>query len=163
MRDWVALFSQSGSELKEICEMLGGLPIMVMTNNFNKEDWHDNMPIAHMRKHDVIMDSLREIEPSIITLHGYLRIIPADICERHTIINGHPGLITEYPELKGKDPQERITPEMEWIGSVVHEVTEEVDAGKVLTVAKMKNPGGNYYNTLKQTSLIAWENYFNGE
>jgi folate-dependent phosphoribosylglycinamide formyltransferase PurN len=50
---------------------------------------------------------LEQFPDAIVTLHGWLRVIPAYVCERSRIYNGHPGLITKYPELKGKDPQVR--------------------------------------------------------
>ena len=32
---------------------------------------------------------------------------PGEVCEKRNIYNGHPGLITQYPQLKGKDPQQK--------------------------------------------------------
>ena len=50
---------------------------------------------------------VNNLKHDLITLHGYLRIIPENICKQcKHIYNGHPGLINMYPELKGKDPQE---------------------------------------------------------
>ena len=159
---WIALFSQTGSEIKALSEYTGKYPDLIFTNNPNREQWVDNHPHAFRMKHDLIMDYLNTLENKdvLITLHGYLRIIPSDICEKFEIVNGHPGLITEYPELKGKDPQERITEEMDWIGSVCHKVTAGVDEGPVLTQSMVKNTGGDYYNVLKETSLKAWRQYF---
>ena len=162
MKKWIALFSQTGSEIKALSKTIGRSPNMVFTNNPNKEQWIDNHPYAYQLSHVQIMDFINEFveKNSLITLHGYLRIIPHDICEKFDIVNGHPGLITAYPELKGKDPQERITPDMEWIGSVCHKVTAGVDEGPVLTQSMVKNTGGDYYNVLKETSLRAWRQYF---
>ena len=74
----------------------------------------------------------------MVTLHGFLRILPPEICARYRIYNGHPGLITLFPELKGKDPQAKVwwrhadTP-YRTHGHVIHEVVPEVDAGKVIS------------------------------
>jgi folate-dependent phosphoribosylglycinamide formyltransferase PurN len=47
--------------------------------------------------------------------------------------NGHPGLITRYPELKGKDPQMRaFQGEYNTAGCVIHKVTPGVDEGEIL-------------------------------
>jgi folate-dependent phosphoribosylglycinamide formyltransferase PurN len=47
--------------------------------------------------------------------------------------NGHPGLITKYPELKGKDPQIRaFQGNYNTGGCVIHKVTPGVDEGEVL-------------------------------
>lgn len=144
---WVALYSQTGSEIKNLTEVLGYGPDIILTNNKEKEGW---MP------HNDLMKEILKYPDALITLHGYLRILPPEVCHL-SILNGHPGLITKYPELKGKDPQERITPEMTHIGSVVHRVTEGVDEGEVISEAFVENTGGDYYNILKQTSLEAWK------
>lgn len=160
MGKWVALFSQSGSEIKSLSMALGRSPDLILTNNKQTSMYSQNV-IASYMTHNDIMESLRELSSDVfITLHGYLRILPPDVCEMHEIVNGHPGLITEYPSLKGKDPQERITSEMECIGSVCHKVTAGVDEGPVLTEDKIKNTGGDYYNVLRNTSLNAWLKYF---
>ena len=55
------------------------------------------------------------------------------ICKKYNIYNGHPGLITVYPELKGKDPQiKAFKAKHEVMGCVLHKVTAGVDEGKVI-------------------------------
>ncbi len=76
---------------------------------------------------------LRQTKNPIITLHGWLRVLPEDICNKYEIYNGHPGLITRYPELKGKDPQMRaFAGDYNTAGCVIHKVTPGVDEGEVL-------------------------------
>jgi folate-dependent phosphoribosylglycinamide formyltransferase PurN len=102
------------------------------------------------------------VSETFISLHGFLRILPADICEKYEIYNGHPGAIDLYPELKGKDPQEKVWQENDKyriIGSVVHKCTAELDGGDVLKAVHLRNR--NYtkeelYASLKMTSLSAW-------
>jgi len=109
--------------------------------------------------------SVYNISQTIISLHGYLRILPPDICKQYEVYNGHPGAINIYPELKGKDPQEKVWLEMEKyniIGSVVHRCTAELDAGDIMKSVEVSNV--NYsrdevYTSLKRTSLSAW-NFF---
>ena len=76
---------------------------------------------------------LQHYSDAFITLHGWLRIIPESIAEGFKMYNGHPGLITLYPELKGKDPQVKAF-ELghKTVGCVIHEVTAGVDDGKIL-------------------------------
>jgi folate-dependent phosphoribosylglycinamide formyltransferase PurN len=104
-----------------------------------------------------------DVSKVIISLHGYLRVLPADICEQYEIYNGHPGAIDIYPELKGKDPQEKVWQDNDKytiIGSVVHRCTAELDGGAVLKTVHVRNR--NYskdelYSSLKMTSLSAWD------
>jgi len=170
MKKWVALFSQTGSEIKELSERLGRTPDLIYTNNRNNDVWIHNMKHLDSQvlvfNHNDIMNRLKNYnKDSTITLHGYLRIIPAEVCSECNIINGHPGLIDEYPWLKDKDPQEKIEKWMRMIGSVCHRVTKDLDSGEILTRAfrahrDVETFKSNYYNILRQTSLEAWEEYF---
>ena len=166
---WIALFSQTGTEIKDLSERLGRSPDLIYTNNRANDIWSQVLKDVDSQvlvfNHRDIMNRLKYHDDAQITLHGYLRIIPPEVCSECNIVNGHPGLITEYPWLKGKDPQEKIEDWMMWVGSVVHKVVAEVDAGEVLTEDRIalrvaKTFKGNYYNILRHTSLRAWEKYF---
>jgi len=144
---WKTFFSQSGSEIYEISKNIGRFPDAIITNK-NIEDMDKINPDLLERCFDRFIflpkkptvEEYREAirNADIITLHGYLRILPPQICGRFRIYNGHPGLITKFPELKGKDPQAKV-----WYkhfekpyklhGHVIHEVIPEVDAGKVVS------------------------------
>jgi folate-dependent phosphoribosylglycinamide formyltransferase PurN len=172
MTKWITFFSQSGSEIVNLSEKLGRVPDVIVTNNFDdKTHYHPGIrklksPLI-IAKHDALMhyfDTQTVYDPSsvIITLHGYLRIIPEHICNKYTIYNGHPGAIDLYPELKGKDPQVRTWEnkgKYDLIGSVVHKVTPGVDEGDIITSVKMVNSNNSLdelFDSLKMTSLRAW-------
>ena len=93
-------------------------------------------------------------------MHGWLRIVPEEICDKYEIYNGHPGLITEYPELKGKDPQVRaFEGKYKLAGSVIHEVVPEVDAGKILYEHAISIDGltlDEVYSSLHDVSTNLW-------
>src|SRR5690606_19045345 len=102
----------------------------------------------------------------VITLNGWLRIVPPFICKqwKGRLFNGHPGLITKFPELRGKDPQQKAFElQMKKVGSVVHEVTEKVDDGKVITESEIDlidTKLEDYFSNLRRTSIHAWEKFF---
>ena len=103
----------------------------------------------------------------LITLHGYLRILPAEICRKYTqIYNGHPALISHYPELKGLDKQEDVwfhKDKYPYIGSVIHQCTEELDAGQILYACQRENNVvslDDAYLKLRTTSLRTWLEFF---
>jgi folate-dependent phosphoribosylglycinamide formyltransferase PurN len=140
-RVWIAFFSQTGSEIVELAEKLGRWPDVVVTNR--RPDYlrtihpkiEDSRYIILPNKPTVedYEDILEFYDNPLITLHGWLRIMPAEICRDYEIYNGHPGLVTRYPELKGKDPQIRAYREgYKTAGCVLHKVTEGVDEGEVL-------------------------------
>jgi folate-dependent phosphoribosylglycinamide formyltransferase PurN len=146
VKNWIALFSQTGSEIANISEKLGKKPDLVITNRrpsylreidsritSEKFILHEtaNKPKEENLKN--IFKQYAQDNGLIITLHGWLRIMPPDICEQYKIYNGHPGLITKYPELKGKDPQVRMmNGSYDTMGCVLHEVTAGVDEGEIL-------------------------------
>ena len=165
MRPWIALFSQTGSELKSICDHFNVWPTNIYTNNYNEDQWAHNIPVdkVTIMSHDAIHNGLRFTKQNcFVTLHGYLRIIPADVCKMHDIYNGHPAPIHLYPELKGKDPQERIwegNARYHTLGSVIHRVTEGVDEGEIVYSVIEDNTcisKEELYNTLKDCSYNSW-------
>ena len=175
--NWIAFFSQTGSEIVDLSKALGRKPNLIVTNNFEEKikfnsDLRKLNVTIQSGRHDLLMTYFgyqRIFSPSntLITLHGYLRILPEDICTKYRILNGHPALITHYPELKGKDPQIKT-----WegnyplLGSVVHKVTPGVDEGEVISSVSYTNRCDSLeemYGKLKQTSLESWMWVLSGE
>jgi folate-dependent phosphoribosylglycinamide formyltransferase PurN len=179
---WVTLFSQTGSEIVKLQEHLGRWPDVIFTNNSDVDTWHPEMQKFHKQGKDSINGKSRVRvvtnlqartcnflhtinKESLITLHGWLRIVPENICEQYNIVNGHPGLITAYPQLKGKDPQVRAYEDNYGvIGSVVHKVTPEVDDGEVLTYTAIyrqnKDTLDDVFEKLAFTSFKSWQKFF---
>jgi len=141
-KPWIAFFSQTGSEIVDLAKSLGRWPDLIVTNKrpaelrtINSELIESDLLVTVSNKPTI--SELEEVigyyKNPIVTLHGWLRVMPPSICEKYTIFNGHPGLITEYPELKGKDPQIRaLEGKYPIMGCVLHKVTAGVDEGKVI-------------------------------
>lgn len=173
-KDWGVLISQTGSEVIAISENTGFLPSLLITNNLTKipprnlEFFGENnvevktIPWIPTVEHYLAPEIL---EKRLITLHGFLRILPPSFFEvfRGKIYNGHPALITKYPELKGFNKQEDIAGNQEKYpicGSVIHEVIPELDSGEVLVVSETLNTANNIdeaYALLRETSLDTWK------
>ena len=147
---WIAFFSQTGAEIADLSENLGRWPDKIVTNKRSKdlrtidsriiEKGFVELPNKPAPKDykSVLKDNC------IVTLHGWLRIMPPSICKKYNIVNGHPGLITKYPELKGADPQKRVAESFneeryKHIGCVIHKVTAGVDEGPVLAECSTHN------------------------
>ena len=177
LNSWAVLISQTGSEVIAISEKLGILPSLIVTNNITKISprnmeifGENNVEIHSIPRKPSIVDYLRtRINlKELITLHGYLRILPADLFPylQGGVYNGHPALITKYPELKGFNKQEDIAGNQEkypFCGSVIHECIPELDAGKVIISCNIKNTTNTIdeaYELLRNTSLITWEAFF---
>lgn len=167
---WVAIFSQTGSEIFNLSETFGRFPDSIISNTYEMSERPIDPRLMGATKircmdHIRINETLRTLPPSFVTLHGYLKILPSDICERHEIYNGHPGLITMYPELKGKDPQEKVWKNLTQyarIGSIVHKCVAEVDSGTIKEVMSIPNhcrTRDEVYMALKSTSFKCWVNF----
>ena len=170
---WIAFFSQTGAEIADIAESIGRWPDRIITNE-RPEHLRTIDPRIEKRNYwtfknypdkENYMDVLQYFPDALVTLHGWLRIIPGYVTEGVNLYNGHPGLITKYPDLKGKDPQIRaFEREYEEIGSVIHKVTAGVDEGKVIAEASITNDDftlNQVYDNLKQVSLGLWVTFLN--
>jgi len=177
LENWGVLISQTGSEVVAISEKLGILPSLIVTNNITKISprnmeifGENNVEIRNIPFKPSVVDYLRtRINlKKLITLHGYLRILPESLfthleCE---IYNGHPGLITVYPELKGFNKQEDVAGNQEkypYCGSVVHKVIPELDAGEIVSAYQVVNRANTIdeaYAILRETSLNSWIHFF---
>jgi len=170
-RPWITFFSQTGAEIADIAESLGRWPDRIITND-RPEHLRTIDPrikkqgyFTFNNKPDVeeYMELLEQFPDAIVTLHGWLRVIPGYVCERSRIYNGHPGLITEYPELKGKDPQVRaFEGKYPVAGAVLHHVTAGVDEGKIIAEERFNTFNlslDDLFRILRDRSLYMWINF----
>ena len=139
MRPWVALFSQTGSEIYNISKKLNRSPDLVITNRQNLEGVNQELinefgaKIFQISKSPSVEEYKHHIpENAFVTLHGWLRIIPEEICNTYEIYNLHPANLLLHPHLKGKDPQKRAVAELlQWSGNTIHRCTAELDSGEI--------------------------------
>ena len=168
---WIAFFSQTGSEIADIADSIKRWPDVIITNDRPEHLRTVDERIAkqgyftwsNKPTEDEYIELLEAYPDALVTLHGWLRIVPEYVCERSKIYNGHPGLITKYPELKGKDPQVRAFElKHETIGCVLHEVVAGVDEGKIIAEERVNAFGLDLENTfriLRDRSLYLWVNF----
>ena len=182
-RPWIAFFSQTGTEINDLSNALGIYPELIVTNKPDlKKVNTDLLSITKFREHKLnktflevlpakptaqdYSKILERFEEPIITLHGYLRIIPKEICEKYEMYNLHPGLINKYPSLKGFNPQERaFAQNHKFAGCVLHKVTPGVDEGEILLSQGEFIEGlslDDVYIKLRQVALDLWISFFKG-
>jgi len=181
MRPWITFFSQTGTEIQKLSNGLSVYPDLVVTNRPDIKGINiDLLSNVQFREHKlnktifeflpnkpVVADYLKILKKFInpvITLHGYLRIIPKEICEQYEIYNLHPGLIDKYPSLKGFNPQERaFTEGYKLAGCVIHRVTPGVDEGEILMSQGVSIENKNLnevYEILYATAFDLWKSFF---
>jgi methionyl-tRNA formyltransferase len=165
---WITFFSQTGKEIADIAESIGRWPDRIYTND-RPEDLRTVDPrivekgfytLPNKPTLEDYEEFLVYFPEATITLHGWLRIMPPEICDKFNIYNGHPGLITKYPELKGKDPQlKAYLAKHEVMGAVIHKVTAGVDEGRVLKEIFFNSWGiteTEMWETMRDRSLYLW-------
>ena len=176
---WVAMISGTGSELVSICNYLNILPDkLVFTNKLNiflgNYHWFKYNDVDFVKETDDrnIFDKNDDFMQSVdkntfFTLHGYMKIIKPEVCDSFEgrIFNGHPGLITKYPELKGKNPQKKAFDlNHNTIGSVIHKVTSKLDSGPIILEEEdfvgAHRSIGQFMVLSRLTSLKTWIRFF---
>ena len=167
---WVAFFSQTGTEIVDIAKSLNRWPDLIITNKrpdhlrtINPELLEqDHLLVTTSNKptEEELLKLLSNYDNPVVTLHGWLRIMPPKLCENYYIYNGHPGLITEYPELKGKDPQVRaFEGKYPVAGAVLHKVVAGVDEGRVILEERFNTFNldlDGLFRILRDRSLYMW-------
>ena len=82
--------------------------------------------------HLAIEEYFKKIDPDLIVLAGYMRILSRDFCRQFKgkILNIHPSLL---PKFKGLNTHQRVLESGEkYHGSTVHFVTSELDSGPLI-------------------------------
>ena len=170
-KPWITFFSQTGAEIADLSEALGRWPDVIITNERPENlrtidpriEKQGYFTWANKPTEEDYIATLEKYPDAIVTLHGWLRVVPGYVCERSKIFNGHPGLITKYPELKGKDPQVRaFEGKYDTIGCVLHEVNAGVDEGRVIAEEEVNAYGLDLEDTfriLRDRSLYLWHKF----
>lgn len=180
---WYGLFSHTGKELEKLAGMDHDFDLRLDTVITNNMDYSGCLGTRGIRLFK--LESTKDVnwllkqsqivkDNSIITLNGYMSILPADVLHNLKlrgckVYNIHPAPIQFYPELRGKDPQERLYEgiqkrEYSYIGVVIHEVDEGVDTGKIvhwiLELADHGMTQEELYVRLHELGTQAWESFF---
>jgi folate-dependent phosphoribosylglycinamide formyltransferase PurN len=175
MGKWIAFFSQTGNEIAEVSNHLDRWPDVIITNErparlrkINQEVLSKNIITLPnqptVEDYRSVLAEAIGIDTYVITLHGWLRVIPTEVIEEYsTIYNGHPGLITKYPELKGKDPQMKAwNLDLSSSGCVIHQVTAGVDDGPVVRSQQISIRNltmDEMFQKLHNISVDMWVNF----
>lgn len=174
-KKWICFFSQTGSEIVEVSKRLGRLPDFIITNNNDKNKWCKEIKQDMWEERLFLIPSKPHLEDykralrnfsqnnTIITLHGFLRIIPEEICQNWEIYNGHPGRIWVDKTLKGYNAQEKAWKRGDKVGgSVIHKCTPELDGGEILAKRECSIENltlDDTYKILHENSIELWVDF----
>lgn len=172
---WYSLFSHTGKETENLVRQ-GCMPLeLAITNN---RDYRGSLPCEFRYDFGRVNDFLTSpglVRPgSLITLNGYMGVLPGYVLEyldsiHCQVYNIHPAPIQVYPELRGKDPQERLYEGLRngtygYIGAVIHKVDTGVDTGEIVH-QKLKMPPvcftkEDIYRELHELGTQMWVEFF---
>lgn len=172
---WVAFYSYTGSELKQVIEKLKHVPDIIVTNNpepvdaFSAYNVHSVPYRPTIADYDTIFDQLQgtPVEDIVITLHGWNRIVPDVLCSYYIIYNVHPGDVIKYPVLRGADPQRKaIELQLPDTCVIIHEVTPVLDGGPIIRKSTSVSIGNRneleLTNVLRVLSVDLWVDLLTG-
>lgn len=166
MRPWITFFSQTGTDIYNLSKKINRIPDKIVTNKPFEEigsihqhlvqEYHDRLYFLPKKPTIEEYETVIESKNTLITLHGYLRIIPEYICNTYEIYNLHPAPLTIYPFQKGKDPQIKCYQNrLEYSGNTIHKCTAELDSGEIMLENSFKVVNFSLDRIFKETHRSA--------
>ncbi len=127
----------------QIAEAAGINAVALERGNFASKSAHEA----------AILNHLDEIDPDLICLAGYMRILSADFVNRYQgkILNIHPSLLPKYPGLNTH--QRALDAGDNEHGCTVHFVDEALDAGPIVAQAVVRIEPGDSEKSLADKVL----------
>ena len=95
---------------------------------------------------DGIAKILDELRPDLVCMAGFMRILPADVTERHRIMNIHPSLLPKYPGLHAV--RQALEDGATHTGCTVHFADAGVDTGRIVSQAVVQVEPGDTEDVL---------------
>lgn len=103
--------------------------------------------------HVELLHTLDRLDPDLVVLAGYMRILPGDIVRRfrHRILNIHPSLLPAFPGLHPH--RQALEYGVKVSGCTVHFVDEGMDTGPIIMQTAVPVYGGDTEQTLAERIL----------
>ena len=79
---------------------------------------------------------LDEMKPDLVCMAGFMRLLPADVTERHRIMNIHPSLLPKYPGLHAVE--QALADGATHSGCTVHFADSGIDTGRIIAQAVVR-------------------------
>ena len=134
MKKVVVFFGKGGSNFLNILKKQKNYKVVLGITNREDSDVlkERNLPeILISKDHGEIFEKLKEINPDLIVLAGYMRIVPEYIINefKNRIINLHPSIL---PDFKGLNAEKKSFESKKACGITIHYASEELDSGDII-------------------------------
>ena len=103
---------------------------------------------------DKIRDILYKLNPDLVCMAGFMRLLPADITKSHRIMNIHPSLLPKYPGLGAI--KQALNDNATHSGCTVHFADDGMDTGQIISQAVVPVEPTDTPDTLA-ARILKWE------
>ena len=130
----VVFFGKGGSNFLNILKHQTNYQVILgITNRADSEALKEKKlpPVLISKDHKEIYEKLKELNPDLIVLAGYMRIVPAFIINefKGKIINLHPSIL---PDFKGLNADKLSFEAKKACGITIHYADIELDSGDII-------------------------------
>ena len=134
MKKVVVFFGKGGSNFLNIVKNAKNYEVIyAITNRKDSEALKEKNipPVLITQDHKEIFKKLKELNPDLIVLAGYMRIVPDYIIKAFSqkIINLHPSIL---PDFKGINADRKSFEAKKSCGITIHYADVELDSGKII-------------------------------
>ena len=156
MKKVVVFFGKSGSNFINLLNHQTNYKIILgITNRSDSKALnYSNLPeILISNSNEKILEKLKKINPDLIVLAGYMKIIPPEIINafKNKIINLHPSIL---PEFKGLNAEKKSYEAKKACGITIHYADIKLDSGEIILQYHINpnffNSFGEYHKVLKK-------------
>ncbi len=134
MKEIVVFFGKGGSNFLNLLKNQKNYKIILaITNRDDSSALKEKIlpPILISNSNDEILNKLKELNPDLIVLAGYMKIIPPEIINefKNKIINLHPSIL---PYFKGLNAAEKSYEAKKACGITIHYADTKLDSGQII-------------------------------
>jgi phosphoribosylglycinamide formyltransferase-1 len=144
----VVLVSGGGTNLQALLD--NGIAVdYVLSSNPNafaiERCKKHEIPYSVINEPEMLAAKLEKLNPDLIVLAGYLKILPKNVTEKYRIINIHPSLLPSFggKGMYGLNVHKAVLAAgCKVTGATVHYVDGGVDTGRIIAQAEVEIPSG---------------------
>jgi len=134
MKKIVVFFGKSGSNFLNLLDKQSNFKIVLgVTNRKDSSVLKEKNlpPVLISEDFEEILKALKKINPDLIVLAGFLKIVPSFIINefKGKIINLHPSIL---PHFKGLNADKKSFEEKKACGITIHYADEKLDSGAII-------------------------------
>jgi len=134
MKKIAVFFGKGGSNFLNLLKHQKNYKIILGVTNKNNSKAlnYPNLPeILISNSNEEILNRLKQINPDLIVLAGYMKIVPPEIINtfKNKIINLHPSIL---PEFKGLNAEKLSFESKKACGITIHYADIELDSGEII-------------------------------